>query len=51
MSIFPTKVLLATDGSSEASFALTTATDLANSTDSEPHVAYVFSRLMGLAHW
>jgi len=42
MSIFPTKILLATDGSSEASLALTTAADLANSTSSELHVAYVF---------
>jgi nucleotide-binding universal stress UspA family protein len=42
MSIFPTKILLATDGSSEASLALTTAADIANSTNSELHVAYVF---------
>ena len=42
MSIFPTKILLATEGSSEASLALTTAADMANSTNSELHVAYVF---------
>jgi nucleotide-binding universal stress UspA family protein len=42
MSIFPTKILLATDGSSEASLALTTAADLAQSTNSELHIAYVF---------
>ena len=42
MSIFPTKILLATDGSSEASLALTTAADMANSTNSELHLAYVF---------
>jgi len=42
MSIFPAKILLATDGSSEASLALTTAADMANSTNSELHVAYVF---------
>src|SRR5918912_1800955 len=42
MSIFPTKILLATDGSKEAGLALTTAADLANSTNSELHVAYVF---------
>jgi len=42
MSIFPTKILLATDGSNEASLALTTAADLAKSTNSELHVAYVF---------
>jgi nucleotide-binding universal stress UspA family protein len=42
MSIFPTKILLATDGSSEAKLALTTAADMAQSTSSELHVAYVF---------
>lgn len=38
MSIFPTKVLLATDGSKDAELALSTAVDLANSTNSELHV-------------
>ena len=42
MSIFPAKILLATDGSREASLALTTATDMAQSTDSELHLTYVF---------
>lgn len=42
MSIFPTKILLATDGSEEADLALTTAADLAEKTDSELHVAFVF---------
>ncbi|HJQ28776.1 MAG TPA: universal stress protein [Rubrobacter sp.] len=42
MSIFPAKILLATDGSKEASLALTTAADLAKSTNSELHVSYVF---------
>ena len=42
MSIFPTKILLATDGSEEADLALTTAADLAKSTNSELHAAYVF---------
>jgi nucleotide-binding universal stress UspA family protein len=42
VSIFPAKILLATDGSREASLALTTAADMAKSTDSELHVAYVF---------
>jgi nucleotide-binding universal stress UspA family protein len=41
MSIFPTKVLLATDGSWEATLAATTAADLAKSTDSELHVVHV----------
>ena len=40
MSIFPTKILLATDGSKEASQA-TTAADLAKSTGSELHVLHV----------
>lgn len=38
MSIFPTKVLLATDGSEEAELALKTAVDLADCTKSELHV-------------
>ncbi len=38
MSIFPAKILLATDGSEDAQLALSTAVDLANSTDSELHV-------------
>jgi nucleotide-binding universal stress UspA family protein len=42
MSIFPTTILVATDGSEEAALALTTAADLAKSTNSELHVAYVF---------
>ena len=41
MSIFPTKVLLATDGSREAQLAATTAADLASSTNSELHVVHV----------
>ena len=41
MSIFPTKILLATDGSSEAQLAATTAADLANATTSELHVVHV----------
>ena len=41
MSIFPTKVLLATDGSREAKLAATTAADLAKSTGSELHVVHV----------
>jgi nucleotide-binding universal stress UspA family protein len=41
MSIFPTRILLATDGSSEAELAATTAVDLSKSTDSELHVVHV----------
>jgi nucleotide-binding universal stress UspA family protein len=41
MSIFPTKVLLATDGSRDAELARTTAVDLANSTNSELHLVTV----------
>jgi nucleotide-binding universal stress UspA family protein len=41
MSIFPTKILLATDGSREASLAALTAVDLADKTGSELHVAFV----------
>ena len=38
---FPTKILLATDGSEEAELASSTAADLAKSTNSELHVVYV----------
>jgi nucleotide-binding universal stress UspA family protein len=41
MSIFPTKILLATDGSEEAQLALSTAVYQANSTNSELHVVTV----------
>jgi hypothetical protein len=41
MSIFPTRILVATDGSREAELAVTTAADLAKSTDSELHVVHV----------
>jgi nucleotide-binding universal stress UspA family protein len=42
MSIFPTKVLLATDGSREADLAARTAADLAQKTNSELHVVHAF---------
>jgi len=41
MSIFPTTILLATDGSKEAQLAARTAADLAQRTDSELHVVTV----------
>jgi len=41
MSILPTKVLLATDGSEDAALATRTAIDLCNKTDSELHVVTV----------
>jgi nucleotide-binding universal stress UspA family protein len=41
MSIFPTKILLATDGSKEARLAAEAAAELSKDTGSEVHVAYV----------
>ena len=41
MSIFPTRILLATDGSREAQLAASTAADLANTTNSELHLITV----------
>ena len=41
MGIFPTTILLATDGSRDAELARSTAIDLANSTDSELHLVTV----------
>src|SRR5829696_309779 len=41
MSIFPTKILLATDGSEDAQLAAKTALDLSVKLDSELHVVYV----------
>jgi nucleotide-binding universal stress UspA family protein len=41
MSIFPTTILLATDGSKEAELAASTAADLSAKTDSELHVIHV----------
>ena len=43
MSIFPAKILVATDGSEEADLALQTATDLARYTGSELHLVYARS--------
>jgi nucleotide-binding universal stress UspA family protein len=41
MSIFPTKILLATDGSSEAQLAARTAVELTQKTTSELHAIHV----------
>jgi nucleotide-binding universal stress UspA family protein len=41
MSLFPTRILLATDGSEEAELAALRAVDLAERTDSELHVMHV----------
>jgi nucleotide-binding universal stress UspA family protein len=41
MSIFPTRILLATDGSEEAELAVLRAVELADATDSELHVVHV----------
>ena len=41
MSIFPTRILLATDGSEEAELATMRAIDLAERTDAELHVVHV----------
>ena len=41
MTIFPTKILLATDGSAEATLAAQTAVDIVDKTNSELHVVYV----------
>jgi nucleotide-binding universal stress UspA family protein len=43
MSFFPTRILLATDGSTEAEIAAKTAEGLAGSTGSELHVVLVYS--------
>jgi nucleotide-binding universal stress UspA family protein len=47
MSIFPTRVLLATDGSKEAELAARSAALLADKTGSELHVVHVF----GITPW
>jgi nucleotide-binding universal stress UspA family protein len=41
MSIFPTRILLATDGSEEANLAASAAAELAKDSDSELHVIHV----------
>jgi len=41
MSFFPTRILVATDGSEEAELAASAAAELAKSTDSELHIVHV----------
>ena len=41
MSIFPTQILLATDGSDESALATQAATELSRETGSEVHLVYV----------
>ncbi len=41
MNIFPTRILLATDGSESAAHATEVAVELSKKTDSELHVLYV----------
>jgi nucleotide-binding universal stress UspA family protein len=48
MSIFPTKILVATDGSPEAARAAHTAARIAEETDSELHLVYVLPRSVPL---
>jgi nucleotide-binding universal stress UspA family protein len=50
MEDFPTKVLVATDGSQEAGMALRTAAGLAAKTNSELHVVYVFPSDVGVPY-
>jgi nucleotide-binding universal stress UspA family protein len=45
MGIFPTRILLATDGSEEAVLAAKIASDLANKTGSELHIVHVRPRI------
>jgi nucleotide-binding universal stress UspA family protein len=51
--VFPTKTLLATDGSEEADLASSTAADLARGTGSELHIVYVepASYVYAMAEW
>lgn len=50
MNMFPTKLLLATDGSEESELALQAATSLAASTGSELHVVHVLPRDVGIPY-
>src|SRR5215213_7421420 len=46
VSIFPTKILLATDGSEEAQQAARASGELSKTTGSEVHIAYVLHSLL-----
>jgi len=48
MSIFPTRILLATDGSEEATLAAQTAIDLANKSGSKRHSQVSIRRVVPL---
>ena len=50
MSVFPTKILLATDGSEAARQATEAATDLAGKSGSELHLVHVWHDVPGFAH-
>jgi nucleotide-binding universal stress UspA family protein len=50
MSVFPTKILLATDGSADAERATEAAVDLADRSGSELHVVHVWHDVPGFAH-
>jgi nucleotide-binding universal stress UspA family protein len=50
MSVFPTKILLATDGSENARPATEAVTDLADRSQSELHVVHVWHDVPGFAH-
>jgi nucleotide-binding universal stress UspA family protein len=50
MSVFPTKILLATDGSEPTRQATEAATDLAGKSGSELHVVHVWHDVPGFAH-
>lgn len=50
MDTFPTKMLVATEGSEEAELALRNAVNLANSTGSELHIVHVFPRDEGIPY-
>src|ERR671921_3046538 len=47
MSVFPTKILLATDGSEDAAQATGAAADLASKSSSELHVVHVWHDVPG----